>query len=397
MTGRRLLIVDPIITGHHPAYIRRIARGAIDRGYQVVIVTVEKFLATADWKSLCQHQDAEPVALRFVPEGGVPSEGDGSSTRADHLLLDQLRLWYAFRAALRAEAAPEVVVVAPYFDAVMYGCSLFGNPRRSMVWVAISMRPPVFGYATGIMGSIKRRLFERALRLPWLRVVFCNDIRVTTLAGASPKLRFLPDPIDAVVRTPRLEARTLLGLPREGFIVLVYGVITERKGVGLLLRAATRPDFPAGVHILLAGTLADDCRNRVLSALASPRLSERMSILDRVLSDDEEALVFSCSDIAWLVYQGHEGMSGVLVQAGAFALPSLVSGRGVMGMYARDHGVGLAIDPADELGAVQALQRLVADEALRNRMGERAHACFSGHTTQVFQDTLFAEIDKAVA
>jgi len=38
-------------------------------------------------------------------------------------------------------------------------------------------------------------------------------------------------------------------------------------------------------------------------------------VLDRLISEEQEADLFSACDAVWLGYMGHYGMSGVLVQA----------------------------------------------------------------------------------
>ena len=107
--------------------------------------------------------------------------------------------------------------------------------------------------------AIRRFLFYRVLKQKSMIAVLTIDPTLAEFAGkrGAPSLRkveYLPDPAAYHKVLPsKLEARLQLAIPHEARIVLLYGELSARKGVLLLLQALADAACSRQVHVLLAG------------------------------------------------------------------------------------------------------------------------------------------------
>ena len=109
------------------------------------------------------------------------------------------------------------------------------------------------------------------------------------------------------------QARADLGLPADGLVVLLFGVLRPDKGLGDLLAAAA--EAPPWL-VLIAG---EDHGGLASAAqwLASPRLSGRVTVLEGFQPIDAVARVFAAADLVALPYR-RASQSGVLHLAYGF-------------------------------------------------------------------------------
>jgi len=218
--------------------------------------------------------------------------------------------------------------------------------------------------------------------------------RTWLTSAMAAKLRYLPDPAEHRGGLDRAVARSRLGLEPDQLAVLVFGSIDERKGVRRLA-AALADDARLARHVLIvAGAQTAELRAAGASgALAELRSQRRLIEIDRTLDDAEQTQVFAAADVAWLGYERHTFMSGVLVIAGCSALPVVATDFGETGAFVRRHGMGLLVE-ANGTDSVRDALFALTDEALRRDLGSRSKAAVEGHTPQRMKQAL---IDAIVA
>lgn len=145
------------------------------------------------------------------------------------------------------------------------------------------------------------------------------------IPGARP--RVCPLPVLDLFEQPRLpaaEARRTLGLPPERPVVLAFGIVRPYKGLAHLLEALAQPNLAAkAVHLLVAGEFWED-RRAYETRIEQLGLTERVSLLDRYISNEELPVVFSAADLLAAPYVGGT-QSGAIQLAAAFGLPMVVS------------------------------------------------------------------------
>ena len=143
---------------------------------------------------------------------------------------------------------------------------------------------------------------------------------------------------------PQAEARSALGLPAEGRLILFFGFIRRYKGLDILLEAMADPRIAeAGIRLLVAGEFyEDEAPYRAL--LQRPEIGERV-ILSTVFIPDSQVRSYLCA--ADLVVQPYRSatQSGVTPLAYHFEVPMLVTRVGALPDMVPDGEVGIVADP----------------------------------------------------
>ena len=167
---------------------------------------------------------------------------------------------------------------------------------------------------------------------------------------------------------PRLPPELAAPAPPETHappVVLFFGLIRPYKGLDVLLDAWRRAAPEAELWVV--------GRPRGVALPADPPAGVR--VVPRFVDDAELAAVFARADVAVLPYREID-QSGVLFTALAFGVPLLLSDAGG---FPELLGAGAEIVPRGDPGALaEALQRLLADPARRERLAAQARAAAAG-------------------
>ncbi len=162
-------------------------------------------------------------------------------------------------------------------------------------------------------------------------------------------------------------AREHLGLRSGSFVVGFVGRVTRDKGVSELLRAWSkfRNDYPEST-LLIAGMLEPDAR----SGLLNDQLKNTPGI--RVLGHlDDLAYIYSAIDVL-LLPSYREGLPTVVLEAGSYGVPCIVSDATGVSEPIVDGKTGLVVNAGSVEGILAALNKLARDCDLRIRMGNAA-------------------------
>lgn len=394
-----LTIFEPRCSGHRMQYVRWISREAIARGHEVRVATFEESLDHPNYLAL-ERECGDRVRAEILPmHEKLRKEPPPGQANASYRIKRELRFHNLFSSSYRRLDERPDVVLLPYLDYCAQAVALLGSPFGHTPWAAISMRASFHHGLTGVEGPpfrlrrLKGALFYRLLRDARLQALFAIDELLVHHArqekpALAKRLRFLPDPAEAPEATlPRGHARRRLGIPDDAVVLLVYGTLTRRKGIGALLAAAA--GFPEDVHLLLAGRQYPDVEALLGSSRAAAlREAGRLHELDGFLGDEDQSAAFRAADIGWLGYQGHHGMSGVLVQAAAAGLPVVACSEGLVGWLTREHGLGLAVPTDDAKEVAAAVTTLARDRELSSRFAENGRRFAAPHTPRNFAGTI---------
>jgi glycosyltransferase involved in cell wall biosynthesis len=192
--------------------------------------------------------------------------------------------------------------------------------------------------------------------------------------------------------------RARLGLPTGACIVCYTGRLLRGKGLETLVEAfdSVAPRHPEA-HLLLVGS----GEGQALSIEAGLRhqveqagLGARVSFAGRVESVED---YLRASDV-FAFPSVFEALGISLIEAAACGLPAVGSRTGGIVDVIEDRESGLLVAPGDAAALGAALDRLLGDEALRVRMGQRAaHIAslqFDFQSTVVRYRALFAEVAR---
>ena len=306
----KILLYDPVATGHHPLYVAHIAR-ALARHHQVVVATPTYDPAIPAVDHLAVNTDGENDATRFK-RAIVAARPD----HAVHLFADSsLR-------GLLSRRWPVPITVLVFRPRAHY---------PSMYETPLGPRERFLAYA------------HDALVMSWRLHPSAHAVLVLD-AGAVKRWRNRPGAPVQWLPEPPILGSPVASQARHGAIV--YGRITTRKGLDYISRALTSQR--SDVHLRLAGPLPRPLKPWLDAHVDAMRRSGVRVELDlRSHAPDEGLAALGRARCAVIPYVRHYGMSRVLLEAASVGTPVVATHRGLIGHLVREHALGLAVDCAD--------------------------------------------------
>ena len=371
----RLLLFDPYAGGHHAEHLHHLLTAWQRRredGWLVAAVAP---------RLLEQHPDLADVTFDEGTRGTrlislIGAEAlDGSSshsltrigringrllqevvatqqpTRVHALYLDHLQLALATQLQLPHPARLSGLLFRPDFH--------YGQFEDAA--------PPI---SERIRRFRKKTVLRAALRHPLLDTVLTLDYTaVEPLAALTSRVHAeaVPEPMDTrgALEAPA-RVRSALGVDPGRTLLVLFGILDERKGVPALLEALMHLDDGAcsQIAVVLAGRIAEADRARIEARVARVRTRPLQLILrDAFVPTEEIQSLLGAADLVLVPYQRHVGSSGVLVRAAAVGTPILSQNYGLMGEQTRVLHLGQAVDTTKPEAIAEAIRRFLADPA----------------------------------
>jgi phosphatidylinositol alpha-1,6-mannosyltransferase len=182
-----------------------------------------------------------------------------------------------------------------------------------------------------------------------------------------------PDRFRPLSARDRGAARRRFGLAADRPLVLGVSRLVPRKGFDVLIDAVARLD-PV-VQLAVGGAGRD--AGRIARRAAERGITDRCTFLGR-LPEADLADLYGCADVFAMLCRERwggleaEGYGIVFVEAAACGVPSIAGRSGGSHEAVVDGETGLVVDPHDAGGVRAALDRLLGDDALRERLGAAA-------------------------
>jgi glycosyltransferase involved in cell wall biosynthesis len=208
--------------------------------------------------------------------------------------------------------------------------------------------------------GVKEYLVQRGVDAARIDVVY---------NGVDPARYFLP--------CTREEARCRLGLPADATLIGVIAHLTAKKGHAVFLDAFARvaARHPKSAALFLGdGDERDALRAQV----------ERLGITDRVIFAGFQRDVlpyYAAMDVVVLPSIEMEGLGRALQEGGLLGRPGIGTDLGGIPEAIREGETGFVVPVGDVDALADRMETLVADPALRERMGAAAHDYISATFT----------------
>jgi len=205
--------------------------------------------------------------------------------------------------------------------------------------------------------------------------------------GVDP-VRFAPLTVEE-----RRAARVRFGFDPDRPLVVGVSRLVPRKGFDVLLEAAAglEPDVQVGI--------AGAGRDRERLAELAARLGGRARLLGKV-PDPDLAALYGCADVFAMLCRDRwggleaEGFGIVFVEAAACGVPAIAGRSGGAHEAVVDGETGFVVDPRAVTEVRAALDRLLRDDALRDRLGAAARR---RAVTELSYDVLAARLAPLAA
>jgi glycosyltransferase involved in cell wall biosynthesis len=235
----------------------------------------------------------------------------------------------------------------------------------------------------GLMGGIRKTFLEELfLRTGAFLVSGKLNAEYYRFYGADPSRFFqVPWAVDNDRFTrgsdlsveKRNELRERLGIGEGQVVILFSGKLVDRKDPLTLLRAFEQLNAPSRASVVFMG---EGVLKSVLEKYARDQGIEQV-VFSGFVNQQEIPSMYGLADI-FVLPSTYEPRGAVINEAMASGLPVVVSNRvGSIGDIVRPEDNALVFKAGDAAGLSSALDRLIADSALRDGMSRRSREIIS--------------------
>lgn len=346
--------------------------------------------------------------LRIVPRSSfaiIPDQ-DLAACRDPRLWLAGLRQWQLARRLIREHSADHAIIM--FFDHALIG-SIFpwSHVGRSSI-SGVLFRPVIHfdqggpdksGWKSDLKVLAKSVVLKLALRSKAIGRIFALDEYFSDYAKKhlkrGEKVVFLPDLV--AVPTDIVGSSCSKSNPDSALRFLLFGALTERKGLFLLLEALSvlPENIKEKMHLTLAGRISPDNKvhfQRKYKALLQAHPDLNIIVKDHFLSEPELIDEVRNTDVILAPYINHVGSSGVLYWAASARKPVITQNTGLIGRQLEERRLGIAINTSSVQELAKAIEQCVRGDpkAFINRSD--AEEFCRGHTPEDFGRTILENL-----
>ena len=403
--ARKVMLFDLSVGGHHPTYIRYLIQDwhQQKRSENLLIVVVPKFLtAHEDVVQLASCYDSKKIQfVAITPEEETQLNSRNSRLKRAFRNFREWQLLCKYATKLNVDHC-----LILYFDTCQQPLAL--GLSSPCPFSGIYFRPTFhYGELKNSQSQEKNQqshwleklILSRILRHPKLKTLFCLDpIAVEYLhhqVQTSTKVVYLPDPIEPFPSSDlsSLEIRERLGIEPNRKVFLLFGALTERKGVHQLLEAISSlpSQFCEEICLLFVGKLAIRIETQFKTQIQAICQAKPVQILGNYeyISDSEIPQYFQVADLILAPYQHHVGMSGILLLAAAAEKPLLSSDYGLMGELVHRYELGLTVDSTQPSEIAQGLTQFMQSSGSNFCNPEKMRQFVGDNSAQKFSKIIF--------
>jgi len=220
-------------------------------------------------------------------------------------------------------------------------------------------------------GAVRRRLVTAIFGHAAACFVLGKAIRKEIESFYKGKIYVIPNCLEDAplpVRTPH---------PGRAVKILFLANLCEGKGILTFIQALAHLPFAAGTKYIIAGPWQEpQIKDRVLQLLRRQRLIPFVTFTGAVYGKEKDRLFASCDFFVFPTHYQFEVMSLTVLEALRAGLPVITTDTGVLSEVVVDGQTGFIVPPRNSIALVEKISLLVADDALRRRMGMNAYRRF---------------------
>lgn len=332
----RLMVYEPVGTGHRFEYVAHLVLGLKSIGIVPILVTTPQARSSVQFNT---HLASLSVAMEIDDWFEMPTrrvdiifslaryfERSLARTKPDHCWLpcaDGISEVVGLKRSLGLRSAAQ--------DHETEALHFTGN----------------FGYGGDPIRRVKMFAAQTVIpRVPWSTYFHLDEHQLEAVSRGKPdfqsRCRVMPDPVKPVEGTTKEAARIELGIPVEGRYVGCAGGLNRRKGTDLLIQAfaEARPKLRSDDRLLLAGPISADIRATIEKDHSELVQSHQLVTIDRYVTSNEFDMAMAAMDVVATPYPFHAGSSGIVLRAAAIGRPLIAADVKWMGRTVREFDLG---------------------------------------------------------
>ena len=355
--------------GGPPAKVEALSRGLAERGNEVTVLTV-------DWGV---HKRVEGTAReKMFTRSAFGWEGEDRRVTAIYL-----PTWLRYRATSWNPAIGRFLKTRlKNFDVVhIFGLYDLLGPAAAKACRKLNLPyvvEPIGMYVPIVRNVRLKRLYHvlygRKMLAGAARVIATSEQEIVEVAGGGiPKDKIVLRR-NGVMRPEKLaergKFRELIGIPREDLMVLFLGRLSVKKSPDLLLKAFSKMPWKAGartVYLVFAGPDEQGMETELKESARALRVEDRVRF-SGALFDEEKWAAYQDADVFVLPSQ-NENFGNTAAEAAAMGIPVIVTENCGVAPLLAEAG---RIIPHEEGALARAMEELLQNETLRERLGHEA-------------------------
>lgn len=202
---------------------------------------------------------------------------------------------------------------------------------------------------------------------------------------------YLPDPINTTTINNKSEDSIPILIDKNKTIFLLFGAISERKGVLLILDAIQNhisiKDLER-IQLLIIGKIGDDIKDQFYEKTKTINETKRFYpiIIDKFIEYSQISNIFSNSDYILMPYINFYGSSGILNYAVYFNKPIITGKDGLIAEIVKENKLGLITTLNSE--SLGKLMYNLSNKTSKNDYIEYSKNYIVSHSPEVFVRTL---------
>ena len=379
----KIMLFDLVVGGHHGSYIQHLVEYWLDREQTAelsLVVSPDFCSIHADVCQLIFEAETDNIDLVTISPEEL-AQLNGGSKLDRHLR--GIREWDLLCKYAKSLEIDHCLIM--YFDTSWLPLIL--GKKAPCSFSGIYFRPTLhYRHFANYSPQWQSKFSQWREKFTWMRMVqhpqleniLCLDpFAVEHLQSSSQQVNLvhLPDPVEIYDNCDlsTAELKSKMGIENDRLVFLLFGALTERKGVNQVLDAiALLPsEVSQKVSLLLAGPISQGFKPQVEAKIALVSQSHPVQIIvrDEFLSEGDIQPYFQVADIILAPYQKHIGMSAITVRAAAAQKPLICSDFGLMGEVVREHQLGLTVDSSNPQAIADGMKECLSKSP--NELGDR--------------------------
>jgi len=361
-----VLILEVVLSGHHSVWLDKIAKIFLRNKYRVTIAILKDFENNTIFSDL-KSEFSESFDLV-------------SYAHPQFVKLPMLSYWqndFKLRKSFgniykKVNNSRKIdYVFLPYLDYCINSIAILGSPFGITKFGGISHHLDI-GHLTSVefpparskVYLLKQYLYIKLLESKKVNCILTQDELLHNFIykqypAIRKKLLYIPDPVDLpTTNYTKASIRMDLSIPKSAIVVLVYGSISDRKGLDVLVNALLKKSL-SKVHVLLVGKQQESIDKITKSKEFNNLLQDkRMHIINEFVGIELQYQVFLAADIVWLGYRNFYASSGVLSLAANTNNLILGTRDGLIGWYTKEKKLGEVFNVNDINSVTSAINKL---------------------------------------